>query len=126
MKLTREQWAEVERQRRGDPDGRIMLEFTPEQEEEYRRMVEVEETGRDANIAYARKLLAASREPGFSGDLRRAIGASRRDHRELARDIGIDVEALEAFRAGDAALPSDVVDRLVALLGLKLVPMTNA
>jgi hypothetical protein len=122
MKFTPEQWAEVERQRRENPGGRIMLEFTPEQEEEYRRMVEVEEAGREANIAYARKLLAALREPGFSGDLRRAIKASRSDYRELAQALEIDVQLLDAFRTGDALLPSDAIERLVAILGLKLVP----
>jgi hypothetical protein len=62
----------------------------------------------------------AEREPGFSGDLRRAITAARRPSHELAADLGIDVRLLENFRAGDATLPSNVVDRLVATLGLRL------
>jgi hypothetical protein len=124
MHLTDQQRAEIERQRRENPGGRIMIDPTPEQDEEYRRMVEIEEAGREANIAFVKKRDAAADEPGFSGDLRRAIRSSRRDQRELASDLGIDVELLEAFRAGDAALPSDVIDRLVDLLGLKLVPVT--
>jgi hypothetical protein len=125
MKLTPEQRAEVERQRRENPGQRIMIQFTPEQKEEYERAVEEEEASREANIAFVKRMDAATDEPGFSGDLRRAIRSSRRDQRELARELGIEVQLLEAFRAGDAALPSDVVDRLVALLGLKLVPLAN-
>ena len=125
MQLTPEQRAEVERQRRDNPGQRIMIQFTTEQAEDYRRAVEEEEASREANIAAVKRKDAAAAEPGFSGDLRRAIKSSRRDHRELAQTLGIDVQLLEAFRAGDAALPSDVVDRLVAVLELKLVPVTN-
>lgn len=62
----------------------------------------------------------AEQEPGFSGDLRRAITAARLSSHELAGKLGIDVQLLEDFRAGEATLPSDVIARLVALLGLCL------
>lgn len=62
----------------------------------------------------------AEREPGFSGDLRRAITAARRPSHELAAELGIDVHLLEEFRTGEATLPSDVVNRLVEALGLRL------
>jgi len=125
MKLTPEQRVEVERQRREHPGQRIMIQFTPEQAAEYERAVAEEEASREANIAKVKKMDAAAAEVGFSGELRRAIRSCHRDHRELARTLGIDVELLDAFRAGDAALPSDVIDRLVELLGLKLVPATS-
>jgi len=126
MKLTSEQQAEVERQRRENLGQRVMIQFTPEQAAEYRRAVAEEEAAREANIAAVKKKDAAAAKPGFSGDLRRAINASRTDIRELSRELGVDARLLEAFRRGDAPLPSDAVDRLVALLGLKLVPATNA
>lgn len=121
MKLTDEQRAEIERQRRESPGERIVIEETPEQAAEYRRAVAEEEAGRAANIAYCRKLDAAAAEPGFAGDLRRAIKAAKRDPRALADDLNISVELLEDFLAGDATLPSDVVDRVATVLGLKLV-----
>jgi len=126
MKPTADQWTEVERQRRENPGGRIVIEPTPEQSEEYRRAVEVEEAGREANISYARRVLAAAREPGFSGDLRRAYGAARRMPDDVAREVGVDVEVLANFLAGDASLPSDAIEQLVAVLRLKLVPQTQS
>lgn len=121
MKLTDEQRVEIERQRRENPGARIVIDETPEQAEEYRRAIAEEEAGREANIAYIRKLEAAAAEPGFSGDLRRAIKAAQRDPRALAHDLQIRSELLESFLIGEAALPTDVVDRVAAVLGLKLV-----
>lgn len=121
MQLTPEQLADIERQRRENPGARIFIKHTPEQAEERRRAVEEEEAGREANIAYARKLFAALEEPGFSGDLRRAIGATQRLPSELARELEVDAKLLDDFMAGDAELPTDVVDRLVDHLRLKLV-----
>lgn len=66
-------------------------------------------------------MFAALEEPGFSGDLRRAISAARKAPSELARELETDADLLSVFLAGDAELPTDVVDRLVALLRLKLV-----
>jgi len=121
MQLTADQWADIERQHRENPGTRhVTITPTPEQAEEHRRAVEEEEAARDANSAYALKLLAALEEPGFSGDLRRAIVASREEHNDLARELEIDSTLLEEFLDGDASLPTAVVDRLVELLGLKL------
>jgi hypothetical protein len=121
MQLTPEQRADIERQRRENPGARIFIQHTPEQAEERRRAYEEEEASREANIANARKMFAALEEPGFSGDLRRAIAASRKTPSDLASSVGASVTTLEAFLDGDASLPTDVVDRLVALLRLKLV-----
>lgn len=62
----------------------------------------------------------AEQEPGFSGDLRRAITAACRPSHELAAAAGVDVQQFEEFRAGRATLPSDVIDRLVDVLELRL------
>ncbi len=122
MQLTADQWADIERQRRENPGTRhVTITPTPEQAEQHRRAVEEEEAGREANSAHARKVFAALEEPGFSGDLRRAIVASRKEPENLARELGVDTTLLEEFLDGDASLPTAVVDRLVVLLGLKLM-----
>jgi hypothetical protein len=122
MQITPEQRAEIERQRALTPGRRsFMLDFTPAQREEYLRIAAQEDASADANLDWLRKCRNAEREPGFSGDLRRAINAARRAPRALAGELGIDVDVLQQFRAGDASLPSDVVDRLVAALGLRLM-----
>ena len=78
----------------------------------------------EANNAHARQIVAALREESFSGQLRRAIAASRRPRRELAERIGIDAESLERFFSGEGELASHVIDRLAAELGLQLVAVT--
>jgi hypothetical protein len=77
--------------------------------------------GMEANKAYARKLVRAAEEPGFSGDLRRAIRASRRRPDQLAAEIGVDPELFDRFCTGEADLPTPALDRLINELGLKLV-----
>lgn len=121
MQLTPEQRIEVERQRRENPGGRVRIEFTPEQRAEYAQAVAEEEASVAPNRERFQKRQQAAREPGFSGDLRRAINAARRPSRELAAQLGIDVQLLEDFRCGDATLPTDVVDRLVGVLRLRLM-----
>ena len=71
-----------------------------------------------------RKMEAAAAQPGFSGELRRAIDAARIPAHRLAADCRIDVDTLEEFRCGDAELPTGAVDRLVAALGLTLTAAT--
>lgn len=75
------------------------------------------------NREHVRRLLAAADEPGFGGDLRRAILLANVPSLRLAAEIGISVEALEAFRAGEAELSSHAIERLTARLGLHLVPV---
>lgn len=77
------------------------------------------------NAAHCRAIEAAAQSPGFLGELRRAINAALIPSDQLAQDVGIDVELLEAFRAGDRELPSSVIDRLVARLGLHLTPVAS-
>jgi hypothetical protein len=80
-----------------------------------------EAAGRDANAAKLNKILNAEREAGFSGSLRRAISSSQRQITDLAAEVSVDPRQLDAFRIGEATLPSDVVDRLVDVLRLRLV-----
>ena len=94
--------------------------ITPEEAAKYLEIRSRIEGEKSAIFARRDAQEQAEREPGFSGDLRRAITAACRPSRELAAELGIDVGLLEDFRTGDATLPSDVVDRLVATLGLRL------
>lgn len=125
MLLTPEQRADIDRQRREHPDRRIVISLTPEQEEERRQVREIELAGMEENKAHARKVLAALREDSFSGQLRRAIAASRRPRRELAGRIGVDADSLEQFFEGEGQLASHVIDRLAAELHLQLVAVTS-
>lgn len=119
MQLTPEQRADIERQRSDEPERRrFLLALTPEQREEYRRAVAEEMASRPENIRRSRALLAALREPTFSGWLRRMIAKSAVPHDELARRIGLDVERINGFLCGHETLSSDVIDQLAAELGL--------
>jgi len=119
MQLTPEQRAEIDRQRREQPaKRRFILTFTPEQREQYRRAVAEEMASRDANTRRARPMLAALREPTFSGWLRRAIATSGTPQEDLARQVGIDAAQLNGFLAGTSTLDSHVIDQLISTLGL--------
>jgi hypothetical protein len=99
----------------------------PERVAELLRAAEEEQRpeAKAANIAHYHKLKAAEAEDAFCGALRRGISASFKGHNRspdsLAAELGIDVCLLEDFRAGDATLPSDVIDRLVKVLKLRLM-----
>lgn len=64
---------------------------------------------------------ATAEQPGFFGDLRRAIVVSRRSLDELSAGIGVDQRFLSDFRAGDAQFPAAALERLVDTLGLRLM-----
>jgi hypothetical protein len=110
MNLTESQKAEIARAR-AEGRHRIMSEYTPEQRADWERRVAAEMAFKDERIQSIHKRDAAALEPGFSGDLRRAIAASG----------AIDADLLESFCEGEAELPSNVIDKLVEHLGLQLV-----
>lgn len=66
------------------------------------------------------RLAEAAEEKTLSGELRRAIHASRIPLTRIARDIGVTPLGLDSFLTGDATLPSDAIDRLAATLGYSL------
>ena len=68
----------------------------------------------------------AAEENTFSGELRRAIHAGDRDLISLAELVGTTPIHLSEFLAGDRALRSDVLDRLVSVLGARLVVAANS
>jgi hypothetical protein len=97
------------------------LRFTPEQRNEWRAAVEEELAAKDENLAHLRKVHAAAEQPGFFGDLRRAIVLSRRPLPELAQQIGVAPRVFSDFQAGEAELPSAALDRLIETLDLRLM-----
>jgi hypothetical protein len=120
MQLTPEQEAQVTRARAAG-EKRVHLNMTPEQKAEWQAAVQLELAGREENIEHFRKIKAAAEQEGFLGDLRRAIAQSRRPTDKLAAEIGVDSRLLSDFRAGDAELPAAALDRLVGVLGLRLM-----
>jgi hypothetical protein len=72
-------------------------------------------------VARERRMREAAEENTFSGQLRRAIHAGDRDLISLAELAGTTPIHLSEFLAGDRTLRSDVLDRLVLVLGARLV-----
>jgi hypothetical protein len=93
-------------------------QFIPEELAEWRRKVAEEEAARPANLARLQRMDEAAAEQTFSGELRRAIRAAKVPHHDLAERIGVSWRQLLDFQTGDAALPTDAVDRLIRVLSL--------
>jgi hypothetical protein len=120
MPVTPEQQDEV-RKARAAGDKRVTIGFTAQQKDAWEAAVREELAGKEENIAHLRKIQAAAQQPGFFGDLRRAIVASHRSLDELSARIGVDQRLLSDFRAGNAELPAAALERLVDTLGLRLM-----
>ena len=120
MELTPEQQNQLE-QAKAAGEKHVRLCFTPEQREQWRAAVEEELAGKDENIVHIGKIRGAAEQPGFFGDVRRAIVLSRRPVDELATAIGVDVRLFSDFRAGEAELPAAALDRLIEILRLRLM-----
>ena len=120
MQLTPEQHEQVQ-QAKAAGEQRVMLRFTAGQKDEWQKAVAQELAGKEENIARLRKIKAAAEQSGFFGDVRRAIALSQRPVDELAAEIRVDPRLLSDFRAGDADLPSAALDRLLDVLGLRLM-----
>lgn len=120
MQLTPEQ-QEQARQARARGERRVTVSFTVDQKRAWRRTVEQKLTGKEENIAHIRKIIAAAEQPGFFGDVRRAIAQSERSPSELCAAVGIDPLTLSDFRAGDADLPAAALEHLIEALGLRLM-----
>ena len=120
MQLTPEQ-QEVVDKAKVMGEKRAMLRFTSGQKVEWQEALQTELDGREETIAHLQKIKAAAGQPGFFGDVRRAIALSGRRVEELAKDTGIDPRLLSDFRAGEVDLPSAALDRLLDILGLRLM-----
>jgi hypothetical protein len=120
--LTPEQQAAMARLKTGG-HRRIMLDETPEQRAVTEQVIAAEEAAIPANLEYMKVLDTAAEEPGFSGDLRRAIRATKKSLRTVATEAGLDPELIDRFCRAEAILPGDVIDRLVTHLHLRLTPV---
>lgn len=69
---------------------------------------------------------SAAEEHTFSGALRRAIHKHELSLTQIAGQCGISVEDLDEFLTDEKSLPSHDIDRLVDVLGWKLVPVEKA
>ena len=65
-----------------------------------------------------KRLHTAAAEDTLSGHLRRAIHASRRPLAAIAREAGIELEALTGFLEGEHGLPSETLDPLARAAGV--------
>ena len=63
----------------------------------------------------------AAGEQTFSGTLRRSIHSSGIDLHLISKRVGMDVRQLDEFLTGERTLRSDVIDRLVMVLGIESV-----
>src|SRR6516164_11342318 len=66
------------------------------------------------------RLREAAAERTTSGVLRRAIHSSKFLLHDLAQRAGTDMETLDDFLTGERPLTSDVIDRLMKILKLRL------
>src|SRR6185369_13864705 len=103
MKLTTEQQEQV-RQAKARGEQRLFMQFTSEQKKSWREAIDQEMATKGENIVHFRKIKAAAEQPGFFGDVRRAILLSRPSIDDLATAIGVDPRILSDFQAGDAEL----------------------
>jgi hypothetical protein len=95
--------------------------LTPEEAERFDRLAEVVEAEKSDIIRQAKRLMAAGDEPGFNGDLRRAIHGSGVVLEKIANAAGMHVFALCDFLEGTAELTSGQIAAIAQFLGLQLV-----
>jgi len=120
MNLTSEQQEQL-RQANAQGEKRVSICFNKEQKKGWQEAVEEEMAGKEENIAHFRKIKAAAEKCGFFGDIRRAMMLSQVPLGELASAIHVAPQLLSSFRAGEAELDSDALDRLVEALELRLM-----
>jgi hypothetical protein len=120
MPLTPDQDERIQ-QAKAAGENRVAMQFTTDQRRAGQAAVDAELAGKEANITHLKKIKAAAEQPGFLGDIRRAMALSKRPLADVAAAIGVDPEQLSAFRADDAELPPTALDRLLNALGLRLM-----
>jgi DNA-binding MarR family transcriptional regulator len=100
---------------------RVSVSLTDVQRQLWRNEATAEDQDRDDTVARVSRIRAAAIRPGFFGDLRRAIAMARIPDARLASLVSVDAQLLERFREGEAELPADAIERLIATLGLRLM-----
>ncbi|MEO8497814.1 MAG: hypothetical protein ABI614_22335, partial [Planctomycetota bacterium] len=66
------------------------MAFTDQQKARWQRLAGEEQDERQATIGRIERIREAAQQPGFFGDLRRAISAAHRPLSELAATIGVE------------------------------------
>ena len=120
MKLTPEQQDQIQAAKDAG-ENRANLDFTEQQKANWQQAVCEAQADRDATIRQMKNIREAARQPGFFGDIRRAILSSRRPVSELATIIGVEARVLSDFRAAEGELPARALETLIAELGLRLM-----
>lgn len=100
---------------------RTLPEATPQQRELIERVAAQIEAEKPDIVRRLQLCEAAQREPGFSGDLRRAIHAGGKPLDSLAAAAQMEVVRLCEFLEGTAELTSDQIRNIANELGLQLV-----
>jgi len=120
MELTPEQQQQIQRAK-ATGEKRVNLDFTDQQKTAWQRAARQVQDERCATIGQMEKIHEAAQQPGFFGDVRRAISSSRRPLSELAATIGVEPSLLSEFRAAEVELPAPSLEKLIAELGLRLM-----
>ncbi len=88
----------------------LMLRMQQDREAIARELPELQ--ARDA------RMCQAAAEDTLSGHLRRAVHSSAKPIRDIAKESGINTDALCDFLEGTQTLPSNVLDRLMQAVGV--------
>ena len=94
-------------------------QLTPEEQERLKRQRELIAKELPDLVQRDRMRKEAQEEPTLSGELRRAIHASKLSLSAIAAQAGVTPLLLDEFLTGERTLRSDVMDRLAAVLGFR-------
>jgi ribosome-binding protein aMBF1 (putative translation factor) len=124
MRLTPQQREQIELEKALSPGkSSFLIAPTPQQDEELKRELELEEAGQAATIARCRHLEELLVEDSLLGAIRRAIDDSDVSREQIAARSLVDPDRLKRFFWGDDELRSEELDRLARALGLRIVPV---
>ena len=104
-----------------DSRTRRLKTLTPQQQATLERQRERIAAELPELLAQSELLHEAMQEETLSGQLRRAIHQSERPLGQVAAETGLTLRQLTDFLTGERTLRSDVLDRLNAIVGGRLV-----
>jgi hypothetical protein len=104
---------------------RISGNLTPTDEERLRRQRALVAQELPDLVQRDRMRREAQEELTLSGELRRAIHASKLSLIAIASRAGITPTLLDEFLTGERTLRSDVMDRVATTLGVRFQPMPS-
>jgi hypothetical protein len=98
---------------------RVYRQFTPEERERWLKARAEIEAEMPELVARGRVLREAASEPSLSGAIRRAVHQRGLMLPAIAREAGLTETQLHEFLLGERTLRSDVLDRLVKVIGFE-------